>query len=158
MCTPTFGIETHKCTARNRAYLTDMAPVSTGSTLRGWRRNYIGAYTMELNGHVVFNLLHLSSFCALVYQEHPTVPHPTLTLTLAPERKEALRDPGVSPHLYLDQFRPVIHIVSKIGEGGALLDANLPNDDELISAIHSVADLDCSSPVNPPLSESLPGL
>jgi hypothetical protein len=74
----------------------------------------------------------------MVHQENLTMPHPTLSLTLSPERKEALRDPGVSPRLHLDQFRPVIRILSKIWEGSALSDADLPDDDELISAIQSV--------------------
>jgi hypothetical protein len=43
---PTFGIERHECVTRHRAYLTGMAPSSTGSTLRVWKRNYVGAYTV----------------------------------------------------------------------------------------------------------------
>jgi hypothetical protein len=99
---PTFGIETHDCTARHRAYLTGMSPSSTGSTLRGWKRNYIGAYIVELNGHAILDSSDFLMSCALVHQAHVTIPHPTLSITLAPERKEALRDPGVSPRLHLD--------------------------------------------------------
>jgi hypothetical protein len=148
---PTFGVEAHDCAARHRAYLTGMDPTSTGSTLWGWRRNYVGAYIMESNGHEVFNSLDFSTICALVHKEHLMVHHPKLSLIFTPERKESLRDPIVSPHLHLDQFRPVIHILSGIGESNTLSDAELPDDDELISTIHSVADQGCSSPMPPPL-------
>jgi hypothetical protein len=135
---PTFGIETHDFAARHRAYLTCMAPFSTGSTLHGWKLNYVGAYIVELNGHPIFNTSYFISSCALVHHEHLTVPYPTLSLTLAPEQKEALRDPGVSTRLRLDQFRPVIRILSEIGEGSTIPDEDLPDEKELLSVIHSV--------------------
>jgi hypothetical protein len=150
---PTFGIETHDCAARHRAYLTGMSPSSTGSTLRGWKRNYAGDYIVELNGHAIFNSSDFSTSCALVHQAHLTIPHPTLSLTLAPERKEALRDPGVSPRLHLDQFRPVIRILSEIGEGSAIPDEDLPDDSELFC--HSLHH--CSSWFGPtPTASSRP--
>jgi hypothetical protein len=155
---PTFGIEKRDFAACHRAYLTGMAPTSTGSTSQGWRCNYVGAYIGDLNRHVVVNSLELSSICALVRQEHLTVPHPTVSLTLSPERKETLRDPGVSPHLHLDQFSQVIRLLSKIGEGSTRLDADLPDDDELISSIHYGVDQACSSPVALSLYEPLPDL
>jgi hypothetical protein len=80
------------------------------------------------------------------------------SLRLTPERKEALRDPDVSPRLHLDQFRPVIRILSEIREDSALSDMDLPHYDKLIYVIHSVAAQDCSSPVAPPLYEPLPDL
>jgi hypothetical protein len=32
-----------------------MTPHSMGAALRGWRRNYAGAYIVELDDHPVFN-------------------------------------------------------------------------------------------------------
>jgi hypothetical protein len=130
-----------------------MPPSSTGSTLRGWKRNYVGAYIVELNGHAIFNSSDFLTSCALVHQAHLAIPHPTLLLTLAPERKEALRDPGVSPRLHLDQFRPVIHILSEIGEGSAILDEDLPDDNELFCAIHSITAPTGSAPHLLPLPD-----
>jgi hypothetical protein len=139
---PTFGVETHDCAARHRAYITGKPPSSSGSTLRGWRRNYVGAYVVELNGRAVFNSLDFLSTCTLVHQAHLMVPCPTLSLTLVPECKEALRDPGVSPRLHLDQFRPVVRILSEAGEGH-----------ELISAIRSVTASGGSTPLPIPLPD-----
>jgi hypothetical protein len=150
---PTFGIETHDCDDRHRAYITDMAPSSTESTLRGWKRNYVGAYIVELNGHAIFNSSDFLTSCDLVHNAHRAITHPTLSLTLTPERKEALRDPGVSPRLHLDQFRPVIRILSEIGEGSAIPVEDLPDDNELFSAIHSVTATAGSAPHLLPLPE-----
>jgi hypothetical protein len=135
---PNFGIEMHDCAARHRTYLTGMSPSNTGSTLRGWKRNYRGAYIVELNGHVIFNSSEFSTSCTLVHQAQLTIPHPTLSLTLTPERKEAICDPGVSPRLHLDQFHPVIRILSEIWEGSAIPDEDLPDENELFCAIHSI--------------------
>jgi hypothetical protein len=148
-----YSVLRYDCVARHHAYLTGMTPSSTGSTLRGWRRNYVGAYIMEFNGHAIFNSLNFVSACALVHLVHLMVPHPTLSLTLAPGRQEALCNPGVYPRLHLDQFHPVICILSKIGEGRALSDAYLPDDYELISVIQSVAAQGRSAPLPSPLPD-----
>jgi hypothetical protein len=91
--------------------------------------------------------------CALIHQAHLTIPHPTLSLTLTPERKEALHDPGVSPRLHLDQFRPVICILSEIGEGSAIPVEYLPDDNELFSSIHSITAPAGSAPHLLPLTD-----
>jgi hypothetical protein len=134
---PTLGIETHDCAACHRSYLTGMTPSSTESTICSWRRTYVGAYIVELNVHI-FHSLDLVSTCALVHRDHIMLHRQTLSLMLAPEHQEALCDPGVSHRLHLDQFGPVIRILSEIGEGSALSDADLPDDDELILAIQYV--------------------
>jgi hypothetical protein len=142
----TFGILIHDCADRNRAFVTGMEPVTTGACLRGWKRHYAGAYVVELNGHPVYNSDDFLTVCALVQAELSTVPHPTIVLTLAPERADALRDTGISPRMPLDQFRPVIRILHEMGEGITLADADLPDDQELVSAIRSV----CDNPSIPP--------
>jgi hypothetical protein len=124
-----------------------MTPSSTGSTLRGWRCNCACAYIVELNGHVIFNSLDFVSDCALVHHDHLTVPPPTLSLTLAPKHQEALNNSGVSPRLHLDQSCPAIFILSEIGKGNTLSDEDLPDDNELISAIQSVTVQGRSTPL-----------
>jgi hypothetical protein len=76
---PTFGIETHDCAARYRAYVTGMTPTSTGSTLRGWRHNYVGAYILELNGHaisIMWTLWPPVSWCTKSTLPCPIQPYP----------------------------------------------------------------------------------
>jgi hypothetical protein len=146
----TFGILIHDCADRNRAFITGMEPITTGASLRGWKRHYAGEYVVELNGHPIYNSADFVMVCALVQAELSTVPHPTISLTLAPERADALRDTGISPRMHLDQFRPVIHILHEMGEGITLTDTDLPDDQELASTIRSV----CDDPSLPPYMAS----
>jgi hypothetical protein len=96
------------CTALTRAYLSNMVTLCTGAAIRGRRRNYAGAYIMELDDMPVFNSADFIRICAAIRASLNTHPKTTITLTIALERKEPLRDPGCSPQIHVDQFRPVI--------------------------------------------------
>jgi hypothetical protein len=138
-CThPTFGILVHDCAARQRAFIAGMDAQITGASLRGWKRHYAGAYVVEINGCAVFNALEFGLVCAHVRDDLASTPSPHITLTLAPERAEAMHHTDVSSRMRLDQFRPVIHILHKMGEDITLADTDLPDDEELVSAICSV--------------------
>jgi hypothetical protein len=107
----TFGVKTGDCDDLTRAYISNMIPHSTGAALRGWRRHYAGAYIAELDGHPAFNSDDFSRACATVRDSLLVHPKTTTTLTVVPERKEAMRDPGYSPQINVDQFRPMLRIL-----------------------------------------------
>jgi hypothetical protein len=93
---------------------------------------------VELNTHPVFNTADFHTACALVsaslQQQHTT----TISRTLAPERKEPLRDPGCSPQIHVDQFRPVIRVLFEMREGRSITKEEMPDDDDIIQAIRYV--------------------
>jgi hypothetical protein len=134
----TFGTEFADCADLTRAYISNMVTNSTGSGLRGWRRHYAGAHIVELNTHPVFNTADFHAACALVHaslqQQHTT----KISLTLAPERKEPLRDFGCSPQIHVDQFHPVIWVLFKMREGRSITKEDILDDDDIIQAIRSV--------------------
>jgi hypothetical protein len=60
-------------------------------------------------------------------------------VTVAPERKEALRDAGCSPQLHVDQFRPVIRTLFEMREGRSITVDEMPDDNEITHAIRSIS-------------------
>jgi hypothetical protein len=116
-----------------------MIPHSTGSGIRGWCRNCAGAYIVELVGHPVLNTSDFETSCASVRVALIMHPKTVITLIIAPEWKEPLWDPGCAPRLHIYQLRPVIQTLFEIREGRYLTEAKMPDDDELVAAIHSVA-------------------
>jgi hypothetical protein len=138
----TFGIEAVDCADLTRAYISNMTPHSTGAALRGWRRNYAGAYIVELDEHPVFNSADFAHACTLVRAALLTHPKTTIKLTLAPERKEPMRDSGCSPQIHVDQFRPVIRTLFEMWEGRSITLDEMPDDDDIVDAIRAVMPLD----------------
>jgi hypothetical protein len=124
--------------ALTRAYVSNMVPLSTGAALRGWRRNCAGAYLVELDDMPVFNSADFTRVCADIRASLLTHPKTTITLTIAPERKEPLRDPGCSPQIHVDQFRPVIRTLFEIREGRSITPDEMPDNDEIVEAILSL--------------------
>jgi hypothetical protein len=82
----TFGIESTDCADLNRDFISDTIPHSTGAGIRGWRRNYAGAYIIDVYGHPIFNTSDFEYACASSHAALTTHPKTviTLTLTLAP--------------------------------------------------------------------------
>jgi hypothetical protein len=119
-----------------------MTPHSIGAALRGWRRNYDGAYIFELDEHPVFNSADVAHACTLVRAALLNHPKTTIKLTLAPERKEPMRDPGCSPQIHVDQFCPVIRTLFEMREGRSITLDEMPDDDDIIDAIRAVVPLD----------------
>jgi hypothetical protein len=105
---PTFGIISADCADLTRACVTNMVIKSTGDGLCGWCRFYAGACIIEVGGHTVFNMVDFEAACARIHSLLDDNPKQTLSRTLAPGRKEPLRDPGCTLQLHVDQFRPVI--------------------------------------------------
>jgi hypothetical protein len=154
---PTFGIEATDCADLTRAYISNVVPNSTGAGIRGWRRNYAGAYIVELDGHPIFNSSDFEAACAYVRTALLAQPNTTISLTISPERKEPLRDPGCAPQLHVNQFRPVIRTLFKMREGRSLTAAEMPDDDEFLAAIQSVTisdDIDVNQGPGPDLGVS----
>jgi hypothetical protein len=100
-----------------------MIPHNTGAGIRGWRRNYSGAYIIELDGHPVFNTSDFEDACASFHATLTTHPKTVIALTLTPEWKEPLRDPGCAPQLHVDQCCPVIRTLFEIRDGRSLTKA-----------------------------------
>jgi hypothetical protein len=147
----TFGIETVDCADLTRAYISNMTPHSTGAALRGWRRNYDGAYIVELDEHPVFNSADFAHACTLVRAALLTHPKTKIKLTLAPECKEPMRDNGCSPQIHINQFRPVIRTLFEMREGRSITLDDMPDDDDIVDAIRAV------TPLNDIGIESVPG-
>jgi hypothetical protein len=87
----TFGIEVADCAELTRAYLSNMVPISTGAALRGWRRNYAGAYIVELDDMPVFNSVDFTRVCAAIRVSFLTHPKTTISFTIAPIQGVLLR-------------------------------------------------------------------
>jgi hypothetical protein len=136
------GIETVDCADLTRAYISDITQHSTGAALRGWRRNYDGAYIVELDEHPVFNSAYFAHACTLVRAALLTHPKTTIKLTLASERKEPMRDPGCSPQIHIDQFRPVIRTLFEMREGKSITLDEMPDDGDIVAVIRAVTPLD----------------
>jgi hypothetical protein len=51
----TFGIVSTDCADLTRAFISDMLSHSTGAALRGWRRNYAGAYIVQFE-HIPYSI------------------------------------------------------------------------------------------------------
>jgi hypothetical protein len=60
-------------------------------------------------------------------------------MTVAPERKEALCDPGCSPQLHVDQYRPMIRTLFEMWEGRSITADEMPDDNEITHAIRSIS-------------------
>jgi hypothetical protein len=150
----TFGIVSTDCADLTRAFILDMLPHSTGAALRGWRRNYAGAYIVQLEHIPVFNRADFVQACETVRTSLLTQPKTTITMTMAPERKEALRDTGCSPQLHVDQFRPVIRTLFEIREVRSITADEIPDDNEITHAIRSISvsdDIDVNVGTTPDL-------
>jgi hypothetical protein len=137
---PTFGIRLDVCSRRGRVYLTYMLPGSSGARLRGWRRNYVGAYIVEINKYSVFTKYHFLDACSATRAKIAVSAAPFLVLTLAPERLEAMSGDVHTPRLHLDQFRPVILALCELGEDKKMSAVEMPTNDEIMQAISSVHD------------------
>jgi hypothetical protein len=90
----------------------------------------------------VFNSAYFAHACTLVRAALLTHPKTTIKLTLAPERKEPMRDTGCSPQIHVDQFRPVIWTLFEIREGRSITLNEMPDDDDIADAIRAVMPLD----------------
>jgi hypothetical protein len=134
----TFGIESADYADLTRAHITNMLPNSTGAGVPGWRRNYAGAYILELNNYPVFNTEDYIAACASVRASLAHQHKTTISLTVAPEKKEPMRDPGCSPQVHVDQFCPVIRALFKMRERRSITPEEIPDDDDIIQAIRSV--------------------
>jgi hypothetical protein len=153
----TFGIVSTDCVDLTRAFISDMLPHSTGAALRGWRRNYAGAYIVQFEHIPAFNTADFVQACATVRTSLLTQPKTTITVTVAPERKEALRDPGCSPQLHVDHFRPVIRTLLEMREGRSITADEMPDDNEITHAIRSISvsdDIDVSVGPTPDLGNA----
>jgi hypothetical protein len=71
-----------------------MTTHSTGSVIRGWRRNYVGDNIVEFDGHPIFHTVDFESACASVLAALIKHPKTVIALTFASESNEPLRDPG----------------------------------------------------------------
>jgi hypothetical protein len=121
------------------AFISDMSPHITGAALCGRRRNYAGAYIVQMEHIPVFNTAAFVQACATVCTSLLAHAKTTITVTVAPERKEALRDPGCSPQLHVDQFRPVVRTLFEMWEGRSITADEMPDDDEISHAIRSIS-------------------
>jgi hypothetical protein len=135
----TFGIVSADCADLTRAFISDTSPHITGAALRGWRRNYAGAYIVQMEHIPVFNTADFVQACATVRTSLLTQAKTTITVTVAPDRKEALQYPGYSPQLHVDQFRPVVHTLYEMREGRSITADEIPDDDEISHAIRSIS-------------------
>jgi hypothetical protein len=138
----TFGIEAVDCADLARAYISNMTPHSMGADLHGWRRNYDGAYIVELDVHPVFNSADFDHACRTVSAAFLTHLKTIITLTLAPERKETIWDRGCSPQIHVDQFRPVIRTLLKMREGRSITLNEMLDNEDIVDAIRAVVPLD----------------
>jgi hypothetical protein len=137
---PLFGIMALDCSLLSLAYVNDMVPSTTGAGLRGWPRNYAGAYIVELDDHPIFGTVDFHAACSTILQYLSFAPCTVLRLTLAPERNEVLQDDGVVTRLHLDQLQHVVRVLSETREGYTVAMDELPDDEELMDAIQSVTD------------------
>jgi hypothetical protein len=62
-----------------------MLPYSTNAGVCGWRRNYAGAYAMELNNYPVFNTTDFVAACASIRASLALQHKITIYLTVALE-------------------------------------------------------------------------
>jgi hypothetical protein len=88
-------------------YLTDILPCSSGARLRGWRRNYVGAYIVEINKYAIFTKDHFLDACAATCANVAVSAAPLLVLTLAHERIEAMNDDIHAPVFIWINFAPL---------------------------------------------------
>jgi hypothetical protein len=133
-----FGIETVDCADLNRDCISNMTHHSTGAALHGWHHNYYGVYIIELDSLTVFNSDKFARICATVCVSLHGHPKTTITLTVTPERKEPMWDPGCSPQIHIDQFRPVIHTLFDMREGRSITMEEMTDDDEITHASCSI--------------------
>jgi hypothetical protein len=119
------------CAELDHAYTPSMAPHSTGAALSGWRRNYDGAYSVELDSLPVLNSDEFSQACATVCAFIHMHPKATVTLNVSPKRKEPMRG-------HINQFLPMIRTLFKIQEGMPITTDDMLDDDKIIHAIRSV--------------------
>jgi hypothetical protein len=128
------------CSLLNRACVSDMIPSVTSADLRGWRCNYDGAYIIEMDERLVFNTTDFQAACDTIHQSLVSTLRTVIRLTLAPERRVALEDDGVVPRLHLDHLRHVNRVLYEMREGRMIVIDELYDDEELVTAIRSVAD------------------
>jgi hypothetical protein len=138
----TFGIEAVDCADLTRAYISYMNPHSTGAALRGWRRNCTGAYIVELDDYPVFNSADFACACTIIQAALLTHPKTTITLTLAPEHKEPMRDHECSPQIHVDQIRTAIRTLFEMREGRSITLNEMPDDEDIFDAIRAGVPLD----------------
>jgi hypothetical protein len=93
----TFSVETGDCADLTRVYISNITPHSTGAALCGWHRDFAGAYIVELDDHPVFNSYYVARAFTTFIASLLVHPKTTINLTVAPERKEPMRDPAHSP-------------------------------------------------------------
>jgi hypothetical protein len=153
----TFGIVSNECADLTRAFISDMLPHSNGAALQVWRRNYAGAYIVQLEHIPVFNTADFVQACETVRTSLLTQPKTTITVTVASDRKEDLRDPGCSPQLHVDQFRPVICTLFEMREVRSITADEMPDDNDITHAIRYISvsdDIDVNVGPTPDLGNS----
>jgi hypothetical protein len=92
-----------------------MLPCSFGARLCGWRRNYMGAYIVEINKYAIFTKYHFLDACAATCAKVAVYAAPFLVLTLAPEQIEAMNDDVHTPVFIWINFAPLYMYCTNCG-------------------------------------------
>ena len=134
----TLGFDIGSCAARDRGYIADIRPRTSGSRLRNWRRLYRGSYIVAVNDKPVFSKDDIDHELRVAHDQADHEEKPILRLTLAPDRdSRPLGDVG-SPQMHSDQFRTVVRTLYEMGEGEAFSGDDNFSDDDWDDILHAV--------------------
>ena len=137
----TFGIDIKQCIDRDRAYISNMEPGSSGSKIRRWKK-WRGAYVVQVDDTPVVTAADAIEALRWAREAIEETERRTVKLVLAPDKDGInLERDGGSPLMYNEQMMSAVRAIYAVEEGESIKVDEIPTLEDVVRSISDPSSL-----------------